>query len=206
MHSGARGRPEKHRRGWPEQQRSGLGRRAGCRVTGWVLALASVLAFTRGLPGAGKTTWAMGWVQRDPERRVRVGTDEIAAMLHPQLLGDHDRYGPLFAARELLVVNTIVETLLCAELDVVCDGPFLLPEYVDAVRGLAERCRAELVVCDLTDVDVEVCIARDAQRRREGGRSIGAQQIRNQHREFCEQQGSARGRVAAAAVRGADGR
>jgi predicted kinase len=142
-----------------------------------------ILIITRGLPAAGKTTRALRWVAEDPQRRARVGSDEIAAMLHPHaMLGDGAEYGPLYARREQLVVNAAIEVLLRSGIDVVCDDPFLVPRYLDAVRELAERCSADLVVWDMTDVDVEECIARDERRGRAGGIRVGAQAIRVQDR------------------------
>jgi predicted kinase len=144
------------------------------------------LIVTRGLPGAGKSTRALAWVAQDPRRRARVGSDQIAAMLHPQVITGSG-YGPLFAAREQLVVHAAIEVLLAAGVDVVCDDPFLLPAYLDAVRELAQRCDAELVIWDMTDVDVAECIARDQQRGYSGGRSVGEQEIRAQHRLLAAQ-------------------
>lgn len=39
------------------------------------------LVVTVGLPGSGKSTWALGWVAEDLAGRARVGTDQIADML-----------------------------------------------------------------------------------------------------------------------------
>jgi predicted kinase len=145
------------------------------------------LIVTIGLPAAGKTTRALRWVAESPERRARVGSDEIAAMLHPQVIGaDPATYGWHYALREQLVVNAAIEALLRSGVDVVCDDPFLLPYYLDTVRELAVRCDAELVIWDLTDVDVEECIARDEQRGRAGDRSVGEDVIRAQHRLLHE--------------------
>lgn len=143
------------------------------------------LIVTRGLPASGKTTEALSWVAEDPEHRARVGSDEIAAMLHPHVLdSDGAAYHARYAEREQLVVNAAIEALLRAGIDVVCDDPFLLPHYLDAVRELAERCDAELVVWDFTTVDLEDCIARDRLRGLAGGRMIGEQKIRVQHQLF----------------------
>jgi predicted kinase len=163
------------------------------------------LIVTRGLPAAGKTTRALQWVTEDPERRARVGTDEVAAMLHPQIVaGDDAGYTWLYAKREQLVVNATIEALLRSGVDVVCDDTFLLPYYLDAVRELAQRCGADLVIWDMTDVDVEVCIARDAQRGRNGGRSIGERAIRSKHQLYLRHRPMAEAGVAAGAG-GADG-
>ena len=165
------------------------------------------LIITRGLPAAGKTTRALRWVAEDPQRRARVGSDEIAAMLHPHaMVGDGARYGPLYARREQLVVNTAIEALLRSGIDVVCDDPFLLPHYLDAVRELAQRCGAELVIWDMTDVDVDECIARDERRGRAGGLWIGAHAIRLQDQLLRQHQPPvAPSRCAIAGLRGTDG-
>lgn len=166
------------------------------------------LIVTRGLPAAGKTTRALRWVAEDPEHRARVGSDQIADMLHPQaLLDDGAAYSGLYAQREQLAVNTLIEALLRCGLDVVCDDPFLLPHYLDDVRALAKRCDADLTIWDLTDVPVEVCIARDRLRAQSGGRSIGAKAIRQQYREFREAQSrSAADTAARTGTAGAHGR
>jgi predicted kinase len=163
------------------------------------------LIITRGLPAAGKTTRALHWVAEDPLRRARVGSDEVAAMLHPHaMLGDGSAYGPLYARREQLVVNAAIEVLLRSGIDVVCDDPFLLPQYLDAVGELAERCSAGLVIWDMTDVDVEECIARDERRGRAGGLRLGAQVIRSQDQLWRQYQPAAPGR-GVAGIRGTDG-
>jgi predicted kinase len=142
----------------------------------------SLLIITRGLPGAGKTFAALRWVAEDPEHRARVGSDQIAAMLHPHALdGDGVSYGPVYAQREQLVVNAAIAALLKAGIDVVCDDPFLLPQYLDAVRELAGTCGADLVIWDLTDVSIDECIARDRQRGQTGGHTVGEHTIRAQH-------------------------
>lgn len=134
-----------------------------------------------------------------------MGTDQIAAMLHPQIVaGDDAGYTWHYAKREQLVVNAAIEALLRSGIDVVCDDTFLLPYYLDAVRELADRCGADLVIWDMTDVDVEECIARDEQRGHNGGRSIGERTIRSKHQLYLRHRPLADA-GAAIAGRGADG-
>ncbi|MFF5085452.1 AAA family ATPase [Actinoplanes sp. NPDC000266] len=164
------------------------------------------LFVTRGLPASGKSTRALRWVAEDPQRRARVGSDQIAAMLHPQALaGDGATYGPLYAGREQLVVNAVIEVLLCSGLDVVCDDPFLEPHYLETVRELAARCGAELVVWDLTAVDVEECIERDRRRGLDGEQSVGERKIRRQHQLLRESQPLATAVARGGAERGSNG-
>jgi chloramphenicol 3-O-phosphotransferase len=104
-----------------------------------------------------------------------VGSDEVAGMLHPHVLaGGSVGYRSHFAKREQVVVHAAIEALLWSGIDVVCDDPFLLPHYLEAVRELVEGCGAALVIWDMTGVNVEKCIARDKERARAGGRSIGS--------------------------------
>ncbi len=163
------------------------------------------LIVTRGLPGAGKTRRALRWVAGDPEHRARVGSDQIAEMLHPHVMLGTAAYNLVYADREQLAVNTLIEALLRSGLDVVCDDPFLLPHYLDAVRELAERCDADLVVWDMTDVPVEVCIARDLERGQTGGRSVGAEAIRLQDQQFREAQAIATAATTAKSLATAEG-
>ncbi|MEU4689740.1 AAA family ATPase [Actinoplanes sp. NPDC023714] len=159
-----------------------------------------LLIVTRGIPAAGKTTRALQWVAEDPEHRARVGTDEIAAMLHPQIVaGDDDGYTMHYARREQLVVQSAIEALLRNGIDVVCDDTFLLPDYLDAARELAHRCGADLIVWDMTDIDVDECIARDRQRRKIGHRAVGEATIRMKHQLLSQHQP-----LAAAGARGQD--
>src|SRR3954449_4411209 len=165
----------------------------------------TTLIVTRGLPGAGKTTRALRWVAEDPEHRARVGTDQIAAMLHPHVLTGEAAYPLPYAKREQLVVNAAIEALLRSGIDVVCDDLFLQASYLDGVRELAERCGADLVIWDMTDVDVEECIARDEQRGRAGGRLIGEQTIRSQHQLYRRHHAAPALDAAAGADRRTDG-
>jgi predicted kinase len=138
------------------------------------------LIVTRGLPGSGKTTAALAWVGTDLTGRARVGTDGIAAMIRPPM--PYERIeaaglGPQIDRIEQAAVHGAIAGLLAAGIDVVCDDVNLLPRHLDALRDLADRCGAGFELWDLIHVDVETCIARDAQRGREGGRVAGPRQI-----------------------------
>jgi hypothetical protein len=102
-----------------------------------------------------------------------VGSDQIPEMLHPHAMLDGGAaYSQRYAQREQLAVNALIEALLRCGLDGACGDPFLLPHYLDAVREIAERCDADLIIWDMADVPLEVCIARDRQRGQTGGRSV----------------------------------
>jgi predicted kinase len=149
------------------------------------------LIATRGLPGSGKTTRALTWVAQDPTGRARVGTDGIVDMIRPptpyaQI--EAAGLGLQIDAVEQAAVHGAIAGLLAAGVDVVCDDTNLLPRHLDALRELADRCGAGFEVWDLTHVDVDTCLARDAQRARDGGRAAGAAQIRAKHRIWLAHQ------------------
>ena len=149
------------------------------------------LIVTQGLPGSGKTTRALAWVAKDPTGRARVGTDGIVDMIRPPMPYEQIEAAGLglqIDRVEQAAVHGTIAGLLAAGVDVVCDDTNLLPRHLEALRELADRCRAGFEVWDLTHVDVATCIARDAQRARDGGRQVGAAQIRAKHRIWLAHQ------------------
>ncbi|HEX6869842.1 MAG TPA: AAA family ATPase [Micromonosporaceae bacterium] len=132
----------------------------------------TTLTITRGLPGAGKTTWA----RRQP-RSVRVNRDELRRMLHG---------GPLglgWAEVQVTVAQRAqVRALLEAGVNVICDDTNLRAKVVRELGELAQTCGANVVIQDFTDVPLEVCIARDATRR--GDDRVGEATIRDMWQRF----------------------
>ncbi len=112
------------------------------------------LIATRGLPGSGKTTWALqqpGWrANRDVLRGMQPGGWDH---------GDQEREDALTVGQLALV-----EAWLRAGLTVIADDTNLRPGVIDRLRALAEVCGAAFHLEDFTDVPVETCIARDAAR------------------------------------------
>jgi predicted kinase len=117
------------------------------------------LVITRGLPGCGKTTYARAWVAEDPATRARCNRDDFRDMLHASR-GRGDR-----AERQVTAAqHAAVSALLARGVDVIVDDMNLRSRYARDLRALASRTGAEFAVMDLTDVPVDVCVARDAQR------------------------------------------
>ena len=46
-----------------------------------------ILIITRGLPGSGKSTQALEWVNQEPDRRARVNRDELRMALYGKYTG-----------------------------------------------------------------------------------------------------------------------
>ncbi|MER7166754.1 AAA family ATPase [Micromonospora sp. NPDC000207] len=128
---------------------------------------------TRGLPACGKTTFALAWVNEDPEHRVRAARDDLRNMFHGRRLDTETQ-----AAQADIALHAQVPALLRAGVSVVVDGTALADSEVDGWRLLADDCGAELEVHDLRGVPVDVCVARDAARGAAGGRLVGGDIIR----------------------------
>ncbi len=119
----------------------------------------STLHVTRGLPGAGKSTWAKAWVAEDPINRARVNRDDLRAMMFGATVGlTHTQEGHITAAS-----HGLVRTHLRRGVDVVVDDTNLRERYVKNWQEIAATCSAGLVFKDF-DVTPEEAAKRDAQR------------------------------------------
>lgn len=124
----------------------------------------ATLVITRGLPGSGKSTWASGWVEKDPQRRARVNRDDIRGMAHFGAFVERSGDGPgtewaVRAARDAMIL-----ALLRAGVDVICDDTNLPDGTVAGLRRLAVLAGAYFQVVDLTNVPLDECLRRNAQR------------------------------------------
>ena len=124
-----------------------------------------VLVITRGIPGAGKTTWAKAWVAEAPNR-ARVSRDDIRFMLF-------GRYADVDERAVTKVANSMMRSLMFGGWDVVLDATNLNERHLENVRRLARHTGYTVEVRDF-DVDVDEAIARDAAR----DRVVGADVIR----------------------------
>ena len=120
---------------------------------------APVLTITRGLPASGKTIKAIAWVAERPQHRARVNRDSLRAMMHGGRLGTPEQEAMVTTAQ-----HTSIRHLIAGGIDVVADDTNLAVEAVDAFRQIAAETGARLVLWDLTDVSLEECVRRDAQR------------------------------------------
>lgn len=142
------------------------------------------LIITVGLPGSGKSRRAKKWVDGKPTSRTRVNRDDCRKMMHGGYLGT--------GAQERHVTiggHAMIEALLRSGVSVVVDDTNLMPAYVDGFRRLAQSCGADFEVWDMTDVDIEVCIARD--RVRPAGELVGEEKIRDMWTRHLEAKAAA---------------
>jgi predicted kinase len=150
------------------------------------------LIITRGLPASGKSTWARKWVDEDPADRARVNRDDLRFNLYGTARPTNRQEMAVGAAQQ-----AAVRALLAAGRSVVVDDMHLRARYVSAWVELAAQAGAKLAVQDFTDVPVEECIRRDAERGARGDRAVGAEVIQQLFDRFLA---SGRGLPASALV------
>ena len=128
---------------------------------------------TTGLPASGKTTLARQMVADSDGRMRRVNLDDLRRML------DGDRRGSRDDEQAVLrILERTVTGLVDDGYDVVVDNTQLQRRIPNMLRA-ALAGRAEFEVRDLTDVPVEECVKRDAERER----PVGEEQIRRMWRD-----------------------
>jgi predicted kinase len=130
-----------------------------------------VLVITRGIPAAGKTTWAKAWVAEAPNR-ARVNRDDIRMMLF-------GRYTDVDEQAVTKVVTASMRSLMFAGWDVVLDATNLNPRHLGNVRRLARHVGYKVQVRDF-DIDVDEAIVRDALR----DRGVGPDVIRRMAEQY----------------------
>jgi predicted kinase len=143
----------------------------------------SDLFIYRGLPGSGKTTAARA-LQNSIGGRL-VGRDALRSLLFGDSYldswpPDQDKEAHVTQLQDGLIRDGLRRNDV-----VIVDDMNLRSRYISRFAEIAREEGAALHVIDHTDVDVEVCIARDAGR----GRSVGEPVIRDLHKRFIQGRG-----------------
>jgi predicted kinase len=131
------------------------------------------LLITRGLPASGKTTFA----RKLQPGVVRVNRDDLRRMLHGQRLFIQWAEGQVTHAQ-----RATVEALLRARADVIVEDTNLRTKTVREWAELAARFGATFEVHDFTDVPLEECLRRDADRPQDD--RVGEEPIRRMHARY----------------------
>lgn len=135
---------------------------------------------TKGLPGSGKSTWALARVRADEGGTKRVNKDDLRRMLDA---GEWSKANEKFilVARDVLVAN-----ILGHGHNVIVDDTNLAPKHEATLRQLARNVSNStgkpvgFEIKDFTDVPVDVCIKRDLERLH----SVGEKVIRDMWRKY----------------------
>jgi predicted kinase len=131
------------------------------------------LLITRGLPASGKTTFA----RKLQPGVVRVNRDDLRRMLHGRRLFTQWAESQVTHAQ-----RAAVEALLRAHADVIVDDTNLRAKTVREWAELAAQHGATFEVHDFTDVPVDECIRRDAER--DPVDQVGEEAIRRMHGRY----------------------
>ncbi len=131
------------------------------------------LLITRGLPAAGKATFARGL----QPYVVRVNRDDLRLSLHGRRL-----YTPWAEGQVTAVQRAMVEALLRSRASVIVDDTNLRSRTVREWAETAARFHASFEVHDMTDVPLEECLRRDADRPE--SERVGAAAILSMHARF----------------------
>lgn len=121
---------------------------------------------TRGLPGSGKTSWAMGFLRDNPKWGKRVNNDDLRLMLDGVVF-DKDNEPFIRTARKALI-----GAALAARQNVLIDNCNLSPAAEREVENFAKTFGATLEWKAFTHVPMEVCIERDSKRPDPVGREV----------------------------------
>lgn len=130
------------------------------------------LIMTKGLPGSGKTRWAM---TKTGDGYLRVNKDDLRAMMF-------EEWKPKREKAVLKVRDAIVSLHLSQGRHVIVDDTNLHPKHETRLRQLADEHDARFVVEDFTDVGLRTCLERN--RLREDKAPVPEGAIRKMWRDF----------------------
>ncbi len=119
--------------------------------------MAKKIIMCKGLPGSGKSTWAKQEVTRWKNVK-RVCKDDLREMLDcSQWSKENEAF--VLKARDLLV-----HAALEADMEVIIDDTNLDPKHEKSLEDIAFGHGARFQIKSFTDVPLEECVRRDAQR------------------------------------------
>lgn len=125
------------------------------------------LTILKGLPASGKSTICQGLILAD-EKAIRINKDLLRKMLH------FGRFSPKNEEATADAAQKLARNFLKNN-NVIIDDTNLNPKTMKSWKDLAEQTGSEVEVIDMTEVPVEDCILRDANR----DESVGAVVIKN---------------------------
>jgi predicted kinase len=139
---------------------------------------------TRGLPGSGKSTWTKAWTRKHPDYK-RINRDDLRMMIY------HGKWSQKKEEAILLARQALIVTFLTEGYNIVLDDTNLVPARMEETRQVIEDCATmleidvKITVKDFTDVPLETCIARDAERPKLT--RVGERFIRQYYNKYVKQ-------------------
>lgn len=127
-----------------------------------------------GLPGSGKSTWALDWAQNNPDW-IRVNRDDFRFMLKGLPFLDSKAETAITK-----MMTDAIETAILAGYNVIVDNTHCRLKYInELVKRFGEMATIEF---QYFDVSAEECIRRDSLRERR----VGEEVIRKMERDLTE--------------------
>ena len=146
------------------------------------------LLVLQGLPASGKSTYAVRWVNEDPEHRLRINQDSIRTMFGKYWLEDKVQ----LKKRESITSNITMELLkqsMFRQFDIVLDNMNLstktvssIEDYINYVNIKFADLQVYQIQYKLFKEPLNVLINRDSKR----DKSVGADVITNLYNKYYD--------------------
>lgn len=133
---------------------------------------------TVGLPGSGKSTWAMGYARESRGQVLETSKDHIRP-LAPEGLGRKEVEKWTITAQD-----QAVRTALEAGKSIVVHDTNLNPYHFERFTKIAQEHGGQVELVDFTHIGVEECVRRDA--RRTGTARVGREVIESMHAQWLQ--------------------
>lgn len=129
---------------------------------------------TTGLPGSGKSTWAIEEQKLYPERTILTSRDDIRKMIGCFPIGTKDQENLVSKIQDDVIIRGVQagKTVIVHDTNLNNKSPNRIKKLFDGDVLFG--------VMDFTDVPIEVCIERDAQRENPVGEAV----IKNMARQL----------------------
>lgn len=134
----------------------------------------STVILTTGLPGSGKSTWAKNFLDQTTGQFVLTSRDDIRKMLGCFPIGNKDQENLVSKIQDRVIVDAINSgyNVIVHDTNLNSKSPTRIKKLFDG--------DVQFMVADFTNVPVETCIERDAQREN----PVGEKVIRNMARQL----------------------
>ena len=133
---------------------------------------------TKGLPGSGKSTWALEYVKTHPDYK-RINNDDLRRMFIGKNFGSDKQEKFISKIR-----NELITTCLSEGFSVVLDNTNLNPKRIQQIKDLVAQFNAKkslmevgakqalVQIQDFTNIPVEECIKNDLNRLHSVGKDV----------------------------------
>lgn len=128
------------------------------------------IIFLKGLPWSWKTTWALDYIEKNPNTE-RVNKDDIRELLHKWVYSK---------SNEVEVIDyqaNKANEILCSWKDLIVDNTHLAGSHEQYFRDLAKVFKIDFEIKSFEDVEVTECVNRDIKRWASGGRRVWSKVI-----------------------------